>query len=120
MAQPPLWLRAVLRLERAVGEHVEAAVHSDAYFDLLAGAKRRQASASRMAESVSRRALHLLNLPAGTDVRRLREQLARMDRRLTSLSKELADQAADRHREPANREAADRHREPASRQAADR
>ena len=31
----------------------------------------------------------LLNLPAGTDIRRLREQLARMDRRLVRLTKEL-------------------------------
>lgn len=94
----------MLRLERAVGNRVEAAVHSETYFDLLAGAKRRQASMSRTAESVSRRCLHLLNLPAGSDVRRVREQLARMDRRLTRLSKELADrEAADRAREAADR-----------------
>jgi hypothetical protein len=104
MAGQPLWLRTVIRLERAVGERVETAVHSDAYFDVLAGAKRRHASATRMAESVSRRCLHLLNLPAGSDVRRVREQLARMDRRLTRLSKELAERdAADRTREPADR-----------------
>jgi hypothetical protein len=93
-AGQPLWLKAVLRLERAVGERVEAAVHSDTYFDLLATAKRRQAWASRTAEGVSRRCLHLLNLPAGSDVRRLREQLARMDRRITRLAKELADREA--------------------------
>ena len=29
------------------------------------------------------------NLPAGTDIRRVREQLARMDRRLLQISKEL-------------------------------
>ncbi len=40
-------------------------------------------------ESVSKRGLHLLNLPAGTDIRRVREQLARMDRRLLQISKEL-------------------------------
>ena len=40
-------------------------------------------------EGVSKRGLHLLNLPAGTDIRRLREQLARMDRRLLQISKEL-------------------------------
>jgi hypothetical protein len=97
MAGQPLWLRTVLRLERAVGERVEAAVHSDAYFDVLAVAKRRHAWAGRVAERASRRCLHLLNLPAGSDVRRVREQLARMDRQLTRLTKELADrQPADR------------------------
>ena len=40
-------------------------------------------------ESVSKRGLHLLNLPAGTDIRQVREQLARMDRRLVQISKEL-------------------------------
>jgi hypothetical protein len=90
----PLWLKAVLGLERAVGERVEAAVHSDRYFDLLTTAKRREAWARGLAESASRRCLHLLNLPAGSDVRRVREQLARIDRHLTRLSKELADREA--------------------------
>jgi antitoxin (DNA-binding transcriptional repressor) of toxin-antitoxin stability system len=89
MAGGPLWLRAVHRLERAVGERVEAAVHSDPYFDFVALAQRRQRQAKELAESVSRRTLHLLNLPAGSDVRRLREQLNRMDRRLSRLTKEL-------------------------------
>jgi hypothetical protein len=86
---PSLWLKAVHRLERAVGERVEAAVHSDTYFDFVTVAQRQQREAKALAESVSRRCLHLLNLPAGSDVRRLREQLARMDRRLAQIAKEL-------------------------------
>ena len=35
MSAKPLWLRAVIRLERAVGEPVEAAVRSETYFDLM-------------------------------------------------------------------------------------
>ena len=42
-------------------------------------------------EGVSRRGLHLLNLPAGTDLRRVREQLMRVERRLEQLSLEVAD-----------------------------
>ena len=47
-----------------------------------------------------KRGLHLLNLPAGTDIRRVREQLARMDRRLLQISKELEqlEQARDAER----------------------
>jgi hypothetical protein len=41
-------------------------------------------------EGVSRRGLHLLNLPAGTDIRRVREQLSRMERRMNALTDELA------------------------------
>jgi hypothetical protein len=94
MAGQPLWLKPVYRLERAVGERVEAAVHSDTYFDAVATAQRRQRDARALAESVSRRCLHMLNLPAGSDVRRLREQVARMDRRLSRMAKELAEREA--------------------------
>ena len=86
----PLWLRAVYRLERAIGEPIEAAVRTDTYFDVVAHATRAHARAIGAAEGLSRRCLHLLNLPAGTDVRRVREQLARMERRLATLSDEIA------------------------------
>ena len=91
MAGKPLWLKAVYKVERAVGTRVEAAVRSDTYFDLVAESQRRQKQARALAEGLSRRCLHLVNLPAGSDVRRLREQLARMDRRLSSIQKELAE-----------------------------
>jgi len=40
MSAKPLWLRAVYRLERAVGEPVEAAVRTETYFDLMTTATR--------------------------------------------------------------------------------
>jgi hypothetical protein len=88
-ADRPAWLKLVLRLERAVGGPVEAAVHSDAYFDVVADLNRGKRRLTDAVEGVSRRGLHLLNLPAGTDIRRVREQLARMDRRLLQIAKEL-------------------------------
>ena len=88
----PLWLRLVLRMERAVGVHVESAVHSDVYFDLVADLNRSKARATAAVEDVSKRFWHLANLPAGTDVRRMRQQLAAMERRLVQLSKELEEQ----------------------------
>ena len=97
----PLWLKAVHRLERAIGEPVESAVHSDAYFDAVAQATRLRARAVGAVEGVSRRCLHLLNLPAGTDLRRVREQLSRMERRLEHLNDELA--ALERPAAPARR-----------------
>jgi hypothetical protein len=87
----PLWLRAVYRLERAVGEPLETALHSDAYFDLITEILRARTRTGRVLEGTSRRVLHLLNLPAGSDIRRLREQLGRMERRLAAVSKELED-----------------------------
>jgi hypothetical protein len=85
----PLWLKLALRLERAIGGPVEAAVHSDAYFEVVTELSRGKRRLTDAVESVSKRGLHLLNLPAGTDIRRVREQLARMDRRLVQISKEL-------------------------------
>ena len=86
----PLWLKLVCRLERAVGEPLESVLHSDAYFDAMAQAVRMRAWTIGAVEAVSRRGLHLLNMPAGTDVRRVRAQLGRMERRLNELGDELA------------------------------
>ena len=99
-ADLPLWLKLVLRRERAVGGPVEAAVHSDTYFDLVTELNRGTRRLTDGVESVSKRGLHLLNLPAGTDIRRVREQLARMDRRLLQITKELEqlEQARDAER----------------------
>jgi hypothetical protein len=69
---PPLWLQAVYRLE------------------VVSQANRARARAIGAVEGVSRRGLHLLNLPAGTDIRRVREQLSRMERRMNALTDELA------------------------------
>ena len=87
----PLWLRAVLRLERAIGEPIETAVHSDGYFDLISTTTRVRRQVTGLAEDVSRRALHLMNLPAGSDIRQMRQQLARMERRLGQLADEVSE-----------------------------
>ncbi len=88
-APGPLWLKLVLRVERAVGGPVESAVRSDTYFDVVTQLNRGKRRVTDSLESVSKRGLHLLNVPAGTDIRRVREQLARMDRRLVQITKEL-------------------------------
>jgi len=91
-ANQPLWLRVVLKVERAIGEPVESAVRSDHYFELISTTTRVRRKAQGAAEGVSRRCLHTLNLPAGSDIRNMRQQLARMERRLNQLSDEIADQ----------------------------
>ena len=93
--EKPFWLKTIIRLERAVGERVEAAVRSDSYFDVVTQMNRARARMTGVAEGVSREWLHLWNLPANTDIRNLREQLARMERRLNALRKEVADLEED-------------------------
>jgi len=85
-ANQPLWLRIVLRAERAIGEPIESAVRSDKYFDVISTTTRVRRKVVGTAEGVSRRCLHLVNLPAGSDIRGLRQQLTRMERRLNELS----------------------------------
>ena len=89
MSGAPLWLRLVHKLERTIGEPVESVVHSNAYFDTVAHATKLRRGAIDAVEGVSRRSLHLLNLPAGTDLRRVREQLSRMERQIEDLTDEL-------------------------------
>jgi hypothetical protein len=88
----PLWLRLVLRMERKLAGPVESAVHSGTYFDLVAELNRTKAKVTDAVEGVSKRAWHLANLPAGTDIRRVRQQLAGVERRLIQISKELEEQ----------------------------
>jgi hypothetical protein len=95
-ANQPLWLRAVIRLERAIGEPIESAVRSDTYFDLVSTTTRVRRKVTGAAEGVSRRCLHLLNLPAGSDIRTMRQQLARMERRLNQLSHDVSELDDDR------------------------
>ena len=90
-ANQPLWLRAVIRLERAIGEPIESAVRSETYFDLVSTTTRVRRKVAGTAEGVSRRCLHLLNLPAGSDIRGMRQQLARMERRHNQLSHDVAE-----------------------------
>ena len=65
----PLWLRAVHRLERAIGEPIESALHSDTYFDLVTDDAARRARTGRTLEDALPAVLHLLNLPASSDVK---------------------------------------------------
>jgi hypothetical protein len=89
LLDPPLWRRTFDTVERGIGAPLEALVRSDLYFDALAVATRVRKGAGTHVERVSRRGLHLLNLPAGSDMRRLNDQLARLDRRVLSLSKQI-------------------------------
>ena len=88
--EPPLWLDAVRKLERAIGDPIESIVTSEAYFDAMTRFKRAQSQVTGAVENVTNDVYRMFNIPAGSDVRKLREQLSRMERRLEAMSKELA------------------------------
>jgi hypothetical protein len=81
MAGKPLWRRAFDGVDRRIAGPVEAAARSDA-FTLAVRLERR---VEREVEKRTRRALHLVNLPTATDVRRLQEQVAALRRELREL-----------------------------------
>ena len=85
----PFWLQLILRFERAIGVPVESAVKSDKYFDLLTHANRTRARLTELAEGWTQDTLRVLNLPAASEVRKLREQLSRVERQLAEIAKDL-------------------------------
>jgi hypothetical protein len=88
---PPRWLELVRRFERAIGVPVESAVRSDAYFDFVTQANRARARMTRTVEDLSEQWLHLFNMPSASEIRRLREQLGRVERQVNRVEKDLAD-----------------------------
>ena len=98
---PPGWLEAVRKLERAIGVPVERLVTSEAYYDLLPYLNRAQAQFEEMSAAATERWYRLLNLPTGSDVRQMREQLSRLERQVEKLTKQLA--ARERATRPAPR-----------------
>jgi hypothetical protein len=92
------WLSLVQRLERAIGVPVETAVRSDAYFDLLTHATRVRKQLGGTFETMSAEWLSLFNLPAGSEIRKLREQVSRMERELAELSKSVGESRQDGER----------------------
>jgi hypothetical protein len=97
----PLWLDAVRRLERAIGGPAERWLTSDAYFDLLPHARRAQAQLEATVAAVTDEWYRLLNIPTGSDMRQMRTQLARMERQLQRMAKELEDARASTGKKPA-------------------
>ena len=87
MADKPLWRRAFDAADRRVSGPVESATASAAFHDAVTLGLRLQARVRGRMERESRRALHLLNLPSNTDVRRLYEQVAALRRELRELER---------------------------------
>jgi polyhydroxyalkanoate synthesis regulator phasin len=85
MADKPLWRKAFDAVDSRVAGPVEAGAHSDLFADLVALNWRLARRAQREVERRTRRILHMANLPTATDVRRLSEQVAALQRELREL-----------------------------------
>ncbi|WP_142024389.1 hypothetical protein [Blastococcus colisei] len=85
----PLWRQAFDAAERAVAPRAEDLVRSD-YFSLATALLRRaQTVAGSSVQGLTARAWHLVNLPAGSDISRLRAQIGSLDREVRRLTIQL-------------------------------
>ncbi|TFV61277.1 UNVERIFIED_ORG: hypothetical protein E4P37_19015 [Bacillus sp. AZ43] len=85
----PRWRQAFDAAERAVAPRAEELVRSE-YFSLgVALARRARTLAARSAQDLTARAWHLVNLPAGSDIGRLRAQIGALDREVRRLTLQL-------------------------------
>lgn len=80
MAGKPLWRRAYDVVERPVGSRLEDAVQTERFAEVAGLLVHLRAGLSRQVERTTRHALHRVNLPAASDVARLREQVTSLER----------------------------------------
>jgi hypothetical protein len=92
MPDRPLWRQAFDAVDRRIAPPIEAGARSEVFGDAFTLAFRLRRRVQREAERRTRRVLHLVNLPTATDVRRLSEQMAALQRQVRELSRELDEQ----------------------------
>jgi hypothetical protein len=83
-----LW-RAFDAAEKALAPRLEGAVRTGTFAEVLSVVTRVDAAVRHELEARSRRVWHGLNLPAGSDITRLRRQVATLDRELRHISQTL-------------------------------
>jgi hypothetical protein len=85
----PGWRRLYDGLERMVTPAVDQAVRSDELAQVAATVKNLSKGVRKRVDGLAARGWHAVNLPAGTDVQRLRRQVGALDREVRLLSLEL-------------------------------
>ncbi len=85
----PLWRQAFDAAERAIAPRAEDLVRTESFSLATALLRRAQTVAGRSVQDLSARAWHLLNLPAGSDISRLRAQIGSLDREVRRLTIQL-------------------------------
>jgi len=92
-AEPPaLWRQAFDAAEKYVAPRLESVVRTDQFAQATALGIKAQAALTDRANAVAAKLWHLVNLPAGTDVLRLRAQVGALDREVRRLTLALEQQ----------------------------
>jgi len=92
MTDKPKWRRTYDAVEAMAAPQLEALVRTDQFSHTTAVMARARRLVADQVNGVAARFWHSLNLPAGTDIQRLRIQVGALDREVRRLSLEL-----DRH-----------------------
>jgi len=87
----PLWKQLFDAVDQRLSPTINDMARSEDAAALAALGRRGRSELDRRMEQASRRALHLLNLPAGSDVNRLLEHIARLEREVRDLRNLLTD-----------------------------
>jgi hypothetical protein len=98
-APAPRWRQVFDAAERAVAPRAETFVRTSTFAVGTALVRRAHTVVTDSARGLTARAWHLVNLPAGSDVSRLRAQIGALDREVRRLSLQLEQQ---RRRPPAS------------------
>jgi hypothetical protein len=85
----PRWRQAFDTAERAVAPRAEQLVRTPGFSVGAALVRRAQNLARDSARDLTARAWHLVNLPAGSDISRLRAQIGALDREVRRLGLQL-------------------------------
>jgi hypothetical protein len=89
MSTPPRWRQAFDTAERAVAPRAESLVRTPGFALGAALVRRAQTLARDSTRDLTARAWHLVNLPAGSDIGRLRAQIGALDREVRRLGLQL-------------------------------
>ena len=88
-------------MEGRIAPPAEQAVQTDLFADAVALAFRGRRHVQREIERQSRRVLHFVNIPTATDVKRVSEQVASLQRQTRTLQHRLEQAQAQAHQPPA-------------------
>ena len=95
MTEKPQWRKSYDAVERKLAPTAEALVHSGEFAHLAGAVFGIRRTLGNSVNDVAARVWHLVNLPAGTDVHRLRKQIGALDRDVRRLSLQLEQRQDD-------------------------
>ncbi len=96
---PPKWRQTFDSIEREVTPRLDSIIRSEQFAVATGLAAQMQRRIAKQAARNTRRVLHLFNLPAGTDVTRLLNEIGQLKAQVRSLSSQIeahADAGTDR------------------------